>query len=304
MPLLVLNKLILLGFIALCGWSQAALAQTLALPTLNTPVIDQSNTLSPSAIQQLDTQIRAIDAAGRAQMGVVLVPSTGNESVFGYAMRVAEQWQLGDADKDNGLLIVVAVQDRRLQILTGYGLEGVLPDAVVSRIIREDIRPAFRTGDYAGGLQASIKRMDSILQLDPEIARQQAAEEQEQAYRDGARGDAFDNSMGFFMLLLIIGQFLRRMLGRLIAAVLVGGSGALVAWLAGFGLMGMGLAASLLFILIMAMGSNKSRGKRKGRSGVYVGGGSLGGLSSGGFSSGGFSGGGGGFGGGGASGSW
>ena len=89
------------------------------LPPLNTPVIDTSNTLSPADVQQLDQQVLAIHKAGRAQIGIVIVPTTGNESVFDYALRVSKQWRLGDVKRDDGLVIVVAVQDRKIQILTG-----------------------------------------------------------------------------------------------------------------------------------------------------------------------------------------
>ena len=86
----------------------------------------------------------------------MIVPSTDGIDIFDYALAVAERWQLGQADTDDGLLITVAVNDRKMYILTGYGLEGVLPDAALSRIIRDDITPAFKSGNYAQGLSAGL----------------------------------------------------------------------------------------------------------------------------------------------------
>ena len=285
-----------------------ALAETTDKPTarslsLNAPVIDQTNTLNAAELAALEAQLRAIHQAGRGQLAIVLVPSTGNESTFDAALRLAEQWQLGTAQADNGLLIFVAVQDRRVQILTGYGLESVLPDVMTSRIIREEITPAFKEGDYAGGLAAAVNRIDQILQMDPELAKSQALQAQDQAHQ--AAEDPFASLFGVGIFLLVLGQFLRSLLGRFLSASLIGGLGFFI----GYGVVDLSLALSLflggfLFVLLLIgteMDSRRASGRR-GRGGVVYGGGS--GWSSGGSSGGGYSGGGGGFGGGGASGSW
>lgn len=104
----------------------------------------------------------------------MIVSTTGQEDIFDYALRVGEKWQLGSSKRDNGLLIAVAVNDRRIQILTGYGLEGVLPDIVASRIIRNQITPYFKQAQYAQGLSAGIDEIGRILNLDPEVAQQAA----------------------------------------------------------------------------------------------------------------------------------
>lgn len=283
-------------------WAETSPPNTPSVISLNAPVIDKTNTLSVAEMAALDAKLRAIHAAGRAQIGIVLVPSTGNEATFDAALRMAEQWKLGTTKLDNGLLIFVAVQDRRIQILTGYGLEAVLPDVITSRIIREVITPAFREGDYAGGLSAAVERIDQILQLDPEIAKSQAMQAQDQTHQEPA--DPLTNMfmLGFF--LFVFGQILRSILGRFIGASLVSGLAVFV----GYGFFGLPLifalimAVILFFLIISSSGmSGGSRG-RGGRGGlIYGGGGWSGGYSSGG---GGYSGGGGGFGGGGASGSW
>src|SRR5690606_33011085 len=109
------------------------------LPSLNAPVIDQANLLTAAEKQQISQRILNLHNAGKGQVGVVIVPTTGQEDIFGYSMRVAEAWGLGSAKRDNGLLMTIAVNDRRIQILTGYGLEGVLPDIVAGRIIHDTI---------------------------------------------------------------------------------------------------------------------------------------------------------------------
>lgn len=279
--------------------AQTATPQIASTLSLNAPVIDQTRTLNTAEIAVLDAKLRAIHQAGRAQIAIVLVPSTGSENTFDAAMRLAEQWKLGTAQQDNGLLIFVAVQDRRVQILTGYGLEAVLPDVITSRIIREEITPSFREGDYAGGLNAAVERIDQILQLDPEVAKSQAMQAQDQAHEQAA--DPFANLFGMGIFLFVIGQFLRSFLGRFIAATLVAG---LALWV-GSNLLGLSLLLSALVAIVLFMlllSSASTVGRRSGRRGggfIFTGGG--GGHYGGG---GGYSGGGGGFGGGGASGSW
>lgn len=126
------------------------------LPTLNEPVIDQAHILSAEDKQAIGQKIRALHDTGKAQIGVVIVPTTGQEDIFGFAMRIAEKWQLGSAKRDNGILMAIAVNDRRIQILTGYGLEGIMPDIIVSRIIRNQITPYFKQAQYAQGIDAGL----------------------------------------------------------------------------------------------------------------------------------------------------
>ena len=130
------------------------------LPSLNKPVIDQANILSPAEKQQFSQRILKLYNEGKGQIGVVIVPTTGQEDIFDYSMRVAEAWQLGSAKRDNGLLMTIAINDRRIQILTGYGLEGVLPDIVAGRIIHDKITPFFKQGQYA---QDSLCTLLSII---------------------------------------------------------------------------------------------------------------------------------------------
>ncbi len=269
------------------------------LPNLNQPVIDQANLLSPSEKQQISQRILKLYNEGKGQIGVVIVPSTGQEGIFDYSMRVAEAWQLGSAKRDNGLLMTIAVNDRRIQILTGYGLEGVMPDIVVGRIINDKITPYFKQGQYAQGIDAGLAEIERILNLDPEIAAQAAEElkeRHEQAYKAQQASQATFGSVIFIIVAGIIGSMIfGRKLSAATAAVagtaagIVNGLGLFPSLLIGVGVFFV-LITSLAQLILHAFASGAGRGG--------------GGSGRGGFSGGGFGGGGGGFGGGGASGSW
>ena len=139
---------------------------------LNNPVIDEARILSASDKQAIETKLRSLNDRGLAQAAVVIVPTTNGEDIFDYSMKVADRWKLGKKDTDQGLLMVVAVNDRKMYILTGYGLEGTIPDAVAKRIISDDITPRFKQGDYAGGITAGINRIEERLTTDPAILKQ------------------------------------------------------------------------------------------------------------------------------------
>jgi len=266
------------------------------LPSLNEPVIDQANLLSPTEKQQLSQRILKLYNEGKGQIGVVIVPTTGQEDIFDYSMRVAEAWQLGSAKRDNGLLMTIAINDRRIQILTGYGLEGVLPDIVAGRIINDKITPYFKQGQYAQGIDSGLAEIERILNLDPEIAAQAAdelKERQEQAYKAQQASQA---TFGTVIFIIIAGVVASMIFGKKLSAAtaavagtaagLVNGMGLIASLMIGIGVFFV-LITSLAQLLLYAFASGAGRG----------------GSGRGGFG-GGFGGGGGGFGGGGASGSW
>ncbi len=270
------------------------------LPNLNSPVIDQVNLLSSSEQQALSQQILSIHQAGRAQIGVIILASTGQEPIFNYATRAFSQWQLGNKDIDNGLLIVLAVNDRNIQILTGYGLEGVLPDVVLKRIIEEQITPEFKQNNYAGGLNAGLQKIDSILQLDPEVAKNSADQLKQQQQAEAQQQARTQNSLIILIVLCLGGIFAAMFLGKSLSATIAGAVG--IGWglFSGLGLIGSVLLGGGVFFLLISSIAQIIL------SGFMRGGGGFGGGRGGGFGGGGggYRGGGGGFGGGGASGSW
>ena len=272
---------------------------------LNNPVIDQANILNPQEKQRLETQLRGIYQQGLAQAAVVIVPSTNGQPIFDYALQVAEKWQLGDKDTDDGLLILVAVNDRKMYILTGYGLEGVLPDAVVNRIDRE-IAPYFKPengSDYAGGLMKGIGLIEERLTADPEVlARADAQVAERNAQQQGS--DEAPSPIFLFIIAMIFGSFITSIFGRIFGSILTAG-GFFVGSLALGGGFGMTIIMAIfLWLFLISRGSGGGRGGGGGLIFLPGFGGGSGGFGGGGFGSGGFGGGGGGFGGGGAGGSW
>ena len=269
------------------------------LPTLNEPVVDQANILTESQKQEISQRILALHQQGKAQIGVVIVPSTGQEDIFDFAMRVAEKWQLGSAKQDNGLLMAIAVNDRRIQILTGYGLEGVIPDIVASRIIRNQITPYFKQAQYAQGIDAGLAEIERILTMDPEVAAQAAEELKERQAQALHEQQAKQKTLSTALFILVAGIVGSFVVGKRLSASTAAVAGTVAGLVNGAGLVtSLLIGGGIFFLLITALAQTifqlflaSSRGGRGGRGG-------------GGFGSGGYSGGGGGFGGGGASGSW
>jgi uncharacterized protein len=267
------------------------------LPSLHEPVIDQANLLSSAEKQQLSQRILKLYNEGKGQIGVVIVPTTGQEDIFSYSMRVAEAWQLGSAKRDNGLLMTIAINDRRIQILTGYGLEGVLPDIVAGRIIHDKITPFFKQGQYAQGIDSGLTEIERILNLDPEIAAQAAdelKERQEQAYQAQKASKATFSSVLFIIVAGVVGSMI---FGRKLSAATAAVAGTAAGLVNGMGLIAsLMIGAGVFFLLVTSLAQLILH--------AFMAGGGRGGSGRGGFGGGGFGGGGGGFGGGGASGSW
>ena len=274
---------------------------------LNSPVIDQANILNPQEKQRLEAQLRSIYQQGLAQAAVVIVPTTNGIPIFDYALQVAEKWQLGNKDIDDGLLIVVAVNDRDMYILTGYGLEGVLPDSAVNRIIREDITPLFKQNNYGAGILAGVGSLQTRLTADPEVLARADAQAAERSQSQNDIGDS-PSPVFLFVMAMIFGSFITSIFGRIFGSILTAGGFFVGSLALGGGFFMTLIMAIFLWLFLISRGSGGGRGGRGGRGGgggmVFLpgmGGGSGGG---GGFGGGGFGGGGGGFGGGGAGGSW
>ena len=269
------------------------------LPTLNQPVIDQAKILNEAEIQQLNQKILALYQQGKAQIGVIIVPTTGQEDIFDYAMRVAEKWQLGSAKRDNGILMAIAVNDRRIQILTGYGLEGIMPDIVVSRIINQRITPYFKQAQYAQGIDAGLTEITQILNQDPEVAAQAAQELKERQEQALHEQQAKEKTFTTALIILVVGIFASFIVGKRLSASTAAVAGTVAGLVNGAGLLtSLLMGGAIFFLLITSLAqlifqAFLSGGGRGGRGGGFGGG-----------SGGGYSGGGGSFGGGGASGSW
>ena len=264
---------------------------------LNNPVIDEAKILSASDKQAIETKLRSLNDRGLAQAAVVIVPTTNGEDIFDYSMKVADRWKLGKKDTDQGLLMVVAVNDRKMYILTGYGLEGTIPDAVAKRIISDDITPRFKQGDYAGGITAGINRIEERLTTDPAILKQADANRVNTNAQSNQESGIPLIFLGFFGF--VAGMILTSILGRFFGSIATAGGIVTLGTIFGAGLLGSMFVAFIVFLFLLFRGGGGGGGV------VFLPGGGFGGggFSGGGFG-GGFGGGGGGFGGGGAGGDW
>ena len=293
-----------------CAWLAAALLawlpalgraqDVLPVPPLQGRVIDQTDTLQAAQRQAMEQHLANVERELGTQIVVLIVPTTLPEDIAAYAQRVGDTWKIGRRDVGDGLLIVVAKNDRRIRIEVAKALEGAVPDLAARQIIAETITPAFRRNDYAGGLNAAIDRIAARVKpegLPPPDARTSRPE----------RGGEFDwgqLALFFFVAVPIVGSVLSRLFGRKFGALLTGGGAGALALMLGAGLLIAGVAAvaALLMVGVFGIGGG-NRGFGRGGPPVIWGGGGSGGWGGGG--GGGFSSGGGGdFGGGGASGVW
>ncbi len=275
----------LLAVLWLCTCMLQPAHAEVAIPVLKTYVTDLTRTLTPNQQDALVQLLKSLDTRKGSQIAVLIVPTTQPETIEQYSIRVADAWKLGRKGIDDGVLLLVAKDDREVRIEVGRGLEGVLPDAVANRIINEIIIPFFKQGDVYGGLQAGSVRMIRIIEgepLPPVSAKQ-----------SGWTG-VLDYLPVIFIGIVAVGGMLRAIFGRLIGAGVVASIAGIIFWAIMGTLFGALLVGIVIFIFVLAGGGRRGFGS-----------GGMGGSSSGGgFSGGGFSGGGGGFSGGGASGRW
>lgn len=297
---------LLLGVCACLAWVGPALAQDpLPVPALSARVIDQTGTLSEAQTTALIQKLALIETQRGAQVVVLMVPTTQPEDIASYGQRIADAWKLGRRDVGDGLLIVVAKNDRRVNIEVAKSLEGAIPDVLAGRIINEQIKPAFKANDYAGGLDAAIDRLDKAI-----AGEGLPAPTSPPAHgRSASPGlDLHDLAIFLFVGVPIVGAILTGLFGRKFGALLTGGAVGGIAWfLTASALLAGGAGLVALFLVgVMGLGSGRAGGLGPGPviwGGGFGGGGGRGGGGGGG--GGGFSSGGGGdFGGGGASGSW
>ncbi len=287
-------------------WAFSAFAQV-AVPPLTGRVVDQTGTLSSDDIASLTQKLRDFEARKGSQIAVLIVPTTQPEEIEQYSIRVAEAWKIGRKKIDDGAILLVAKNDRKLRIEVGYGLEGALTDVTSKRIIDEIITPKFRSGDFAGGISAGVDRMIGVIDGEPLPAPPQRSQSSSSS---NTNWFAFFNPTNPFVIIgvLFLGNAMRTLLGRLVGSAVAGGIVGLLAWyfIGSLIFAGIAFAAVALFTMI-SDGFHSSTTYTHGSGGwSRSSSSSSSGWSSGSSSSdsGSFSGGGGSFGGGGASGSW
>lgn len=279
----------LLRFVAVClalatasAWGAGGLV---AIPPLHARVTDPTGTLTPDQKTSIERELAAFEARKGAQIAVLMLPTTAPETIEAFGIRLAEAWKVGRKGVDDGVILIVAKEDRRLRIEVGYGLEGVLNDATAKRIVAETITPSLRQGDFAGGIMAGVRAIAGVVEGEA-LPAPAAAPMQAQG-----GGEAAGDPLAWLFGAAVVAPVLHAMLGFLgsLAAAAIGAA-------AGWWIFGSWPAAAIGAAIVFALSF------LRGGPGFWTtGGGGRGGFGGG---SGGFSGGGGSFGGGGASGRW
>ena len=274
----------LLNMIVLIGQAQ----DLQPIPDLQDRVTDLTGTLQSNEIHNLEAKLADYERVKGSQVAVLIINTTDPEDIASYGIRVVENWQLGRENIDDGVLLLVAKDDRKLRIEVGYGLEGVIPDAYAKRIIENVILPEFRNGQFYQGIDAGTSAILTLID----------GEELPAVTQDKAPGQDKGNQLVFIMIFTIVAvsiakAFIKKPGIKVVTAIVIA---VLIGWL--FANIAMFIISLIASVVIMF----SRGGTGGGHGGVFYGGGFSGG--GGGFSGGGFSGGGGGFGGGGASGGW
>lgn len=267
------------------------LAEDRPVPALTGRVVDGTDTLTAGQKRSLEEKLQEFEQRKGSQIAVLIIGTTFPEPIESYSIRVADAWKIGRKGVNDGILVVVAKSDRVMRLEVGYGLEGAIPDAMARRLIDEVFIPGFRDGNFYEGLSAGIDRMIKVIDGEPlpEVSKSNAG-----------RGDLHSIESYFALFIvatLAFGGLLRRLLGRLPAALVVGAGIGFLAWLIVAPILVALLVGAVAFVLTVFGGNTPGRLGGGGFGGGGFGGGGFGG-------GGGFSGGGGGFGGGGASGRW
>jgi uncharacterized protein len=293
------KRVVLLAACLLATVVGAAEGDLQTIPALSARVTDLTGTLDAQQKQTLEGELAALEQRKGAQIAVLLVPTTEPEDIAQYSIRVFDQWKLGRKNIDDGVLLIVAKNDRRVRIEVARGLEAAIPDAAAARIIREYITPRFRAGDYFGGIHDATGALTKL--VDGEELPPPLTDEHE---RKRGSSDIFNAAVWAFF----IGLWARGMFGGLPTpprAGLVGVASGVAAWLLS-GLVPLGVVLGVFGLVLGIFGGGGGGFANRGGRGGWGGGGWGGGLGGGGggFGGGGFSGGGGISAGGGASGSW
>jgi uncharacterized protein len=257
-------------------------AQPIAVPALKSRVTDLTQSLSRDQLKQLEAKLARFEQEKGSQIAVLMLPTTQPEDIAQFSIRVTDAWQLGRGKPDDGVLIVVAKNDRKMRIEVGYGLEGAIPDLIAKRIINEIMAPSFRQDDYYAGLDKALDQLMALI----------AAEQLPAAKVSAPLVDVETMLPLLLFAALIAAGVMRAIFGGFFGGLFSGGVIAVLAWLVGAGVITAILFGIVTFFMTL-MGPSRlvSMGVLSGIGGVR-GGGSP------------FSGGGGGFGGGGASGRW
>lgn len=273
--------------------SSFSFAQQIAVPALHERVTDLTQTLSAQDSDALSQKLQAFEASKGSQIAILIIPTTGEETIEQLSIRIVDEWKLGRKNIDDGALILVAKNDRRMRIEVGRGLEGALPDVIAARIVREYMRPAFRNEDYVGGINLAVDKIISVVQ-----GEELPPPPEQESSGDFSNSSIFGLPLLAWIAILAIGMIVSKIAGAWIGRGGVAATSIAAATFAGTPI---GIALVLGVVMPLILSILLTRGFWDILAIVlHSGGGGDGGRSGGG----GFSGGGGSFGGGGASGDW
>jgi uncharacterized protein len=181
----------------------------LTFPTLTGRVVDDAHMLSPQIQADLTQRLAALQAKTSRQLIVVTLPTLQGDDIADYGYQLGRAWGIGQKSINNGVLFIVAPNDRKVRIEVGYGLEGTLTDALTNLILQRSVLPHFRTGDMPGGVVAGTEALIDQMSLDPSVAEQKAAQAASQQRVSVSRRP---NPLGIFVVILVIGFVLRSVL--------------------------------------------------------------------------------------------
>ena len=291
------------------AWAQSVLP----VPALTARVIDQTGTLDAAQKKALEAKLASLEKTKGSQVVVLMVPTTAPEDIASYTQRVGDTWKIGRKGVGDGLLLVVAKDDRKMRIAPAKTLEGAIPDVLAARIIDETMKPLFRAGDFAGGIGGAVDQVTGL--INGEALPPPQWENSSSSGGGEGSGNTNDTGMGWqdlaiflFFAVFIGGAIVRSILGNKLGAVVMGGGAGIAAFVVTSSIAIAAVAGILALVVTLfgaATGAMLPTTRRGG--GGWSGGGGGGGWSGGssGGGGGGFSSGGGGnFGGGGASGDW
>ena len=229
-------------------------AEALEVPPLTGRVVDLAGVLPPAVAEELSANLQAHEAKTTNQVAVLIVPSLEGEPLFDLSHRVATTWNLGRKGTDNGALLLIAIKDRKVRVEVGYGLEGVLTDARSAQIIRNEIVPRFRMGDFSGGITAGVQ---AILKT---IEGTYNAEER--SATSSPSSETFNNAVFAVILGVVIGLLLARA-HRVLGPIAAGGLSFLAApWV--IPALIAGAVSVALVSLLSAVGEGSSSGRWRG----------------------------------------
>ncbi|WP_029410266.1 TPM domain-containing protein [Treponema pedis] len=178
----------------------------LNVPALTSPVIDMAGILSGSEKSEIENFLYKVNKTSELQVAVLIIKSLENEGLEDYSMRVAESWKLGSKEKDSGALLLVSINEKKIRIETGYGLEGTLTDAVCSKIIRNAIAPHFKQDDYGKGILEGVKFISGAALQDETLLKSLSSQDE--------KGDFFTITDYFYLVFFVIVYILGLLITR------------------------------------------------------------------------------------------